>query len=62
MLIPDERSELAIQWSWMHRKVASGDWPSSEEVKAMAPLVYEWLRQATTPPQGLPEEQEEKPC
>jgi hypothetical protein len=46
----------------MHAKVASGDWPSSEEVKTMAPLVYEWLRQATTPPLDLPEEEEEKPC
>jgi hypothetical protein len=62
MSTPDERLELAKQWSWIHRKVASGDWPSGEEMRTMAPLVYEWLRRATTPPLDLPEEEEEKPC
>jgi hypothetical protein len=62
MSTSNERLELAKQWEWMHRKVANGDWPSGEEVRTMAPLVYEWFRQATTPPLGLPEEQEEKPC
>ena len=56
MLTPDEKLELAKQWSWLQRKVASGDWPSGEEVRSMAPLVYEWLRRATTPPLDLPEE------
>jgi hypothetical protein len=60
MSTSDERLELEKQWSWMHTEVASGDWPSGEEVKTMAPLVYEWLRQATTPPLDLPEEEEEK--
>jgi hypothetical protein len=46
----------------MHQKVASGDWPSSEEVRIMAPLVYEWLRQAAAPPLDLPEEEEERLC
>jgi hypothetical protein len=62
MSTPHEKLELAKQWEWMHAKVASGDWPSGEEVRTMAPLVYEWLRQATTPPLDLPEEEEEKPC
>jgi hypothetical protein len=62
MSTPDERLELAKQWKWMHAKVASGDWPSREEVRTMAPLVYEWLQRATTPPLDLPEEREEKPC
>jgi hypothetical protein len=62
MATPNERLELARQWSWMHQKVASGDWPSSEEVRIMAPLVYEWLRQAAAPPLDLPEEEEERLC
>jgi hypothetical protein len=45
MSTPDEKLDLAKQWKWMHAKVASGDWPSGEEVRTMAPLVYEWLRQ-----------------
>jgi hypothetical protein len=64
MSTPNEKLELAKQWEWewMHAKVASGDWPSSEEVRTMAPLVYEWLRRSTTPPLDLPEEEQEKPC
>jgi hypothetical protein len=62
MPTPEERVELEKQWAWLHRKVASGDWPSSEEVRTMAPLVYEWLRQATAPPLDIPQEEEEKPC
>jgi hypothetical protein len=61
MSTSDEKLELAKQWKWMHTKVASGDWPTGEEVRTMAPLVYEWLRRATTPPLDLPEEEEEKP-
>jgi hypothetical protein len=61
MSTSDEKLELAKQWEWMHTKVASGDWPTGEEVRTMAPLVYEWLRRTTTPPLDLPEEEEEKP-
>jgi hypothetical protein len=57
MLTHDEKLELAKQWSWLQGKVASGDWPSGEEMRSMAPLVYEWLRRATTPPLDLPEEE-----
>jgi hypothetical protein len=57
MSTPDEKLELAKQWEWMH-----ANWPSGEEVRIMAPLVYEWLRQATTPPLDLREQEKEKPC
>jgi hypothetical protein len=33
MSTSDEKLELAKQWEWMHTKVASGDWPTGEEVR-----------------------------